>query len=141
MNRITDELIQEINNKANILDIVSNYVSLKKHGKNYFGICPFHDDHSPSMSVNEERQMFKCFTCGVGGNVFTFVSKYENIGFFDAVKRVGEMVGVSVDTSGMKKKDDKYQSDYEIMDFASKIYQNNLNSSLGIDARKYLDSY
>ena len=140
MNRITDELIQEINNKANILDIVSNYVSLRKHGKNYFGICPFHDDHSPSMSVNEERQMFKCFTCGVGGNVFTFVSKYENIGFFDAVKRVGEMVGVSVDTSGMKKKDDKYQSDYEIMDFASKIFQNNLNSSLGIDARKYLES-
>ncbi len=140
MNRITDELIQEINNKANILDIVSNYVSLKKHGKNYFGICPFHDDHSPSMSVNEERQMFKCFTCGVGGNVFTFVSKYENIGFFDAVKRVGEMIGVSVDTSGIKKKDDKYQSDYEIMDFASKIYQNNLNSTLGIDARKYLES-
>lgn len=140
MNKVTDELINDIRNKANIVDIVSNYVSLNKRGKNYFGVCPFHDDHSPSMSVNEEKQMFKCFTCGVGGNVFTFVSKYENIDFISSVKKVGELVGINVDTSNYKKQDSIYKSDYEIMDYATKIYQNNLNSNLGTDAREYLES-
>ena len=69
MARISNEQIMEIRNSVNIVDVVSEYVPLVQKGKNYFGICPFHDDHNPSMSVTSDKQMFKCFVCGVGGNV------------------------------------------------------------------------
>ena len=85
---IPNEDINNIRNNANIVDIISSYINLEPKGKNFFGLCPFHDDHSPSMSVSPERQMFKCFTCGVGGNVFTFVSKYDDISFIEAVKKI-----------------------------------------------------
>ena len=76
---ISNELTNEIQNRCDIVEIISKYVTLTKRGKNYFGLCPFHDDHSPSLSVSKERQMFKCFVCNKGGNVFTFVKDYENI--------------------------------------------------------------
>ena len=66
---ITNEVINEIRNKIDIIEVVSNYVPLTQRGKNYFGVCPFHDDHSPSMSVSKERQLYKCFVCNKGGNV------------------------------------------------------------------------
>lgn len=138
MSKVTNELIQQIKESVDIVDVISDYVSLKKHGKNYFGICPFHDDHSPSMSVNVDKQLFKCFSCGTGGNVFGFVSKFENISFAEAVKRVGEKAGINVSVGDYRKSDNKYLKDYELMDFASKIYQNNLNSKLGLKAREYL---
>ena len=75
-----DEFIK-IRNSVNIVDIISNYINLEKKGKNYFGICPFHDDHTPSMSVSEEKQIFTCFVCGQSGNVFSFIKDYENITF------------------------------------------------------------
>ena len=77
---ITNEIINEIRNKVDIVEVVSNYVPLTQRGKNYFGVCPFHDDHSPSMSVSQEKQIYTCFSCGATGNVFTFVSEYENMG-------------------------------------------------------------
>jgi len=83
---ISNEIINEIRNKTDIVEVVSRYVNLTKTGKNYIGVCPFHDDHSPSMSVSPEKQIYTCFSCGASGNVFTFVSDFEKISFSEAVK-------------------------------------------------------
>lgn len=134
---ITNELINEIRNKINIVDVISNYVPLTKRGKNYFGVCPFHDDHSPSMSVSFDKQIYRCFSCGASGNVFTFVSEYEHIGFYDAVRLLGSKVGYNLTTSGNKV---KTNNDYlDIYELACKFYQNSLNSNLGRNALEYLD--
>ncbi len=135
---ISDEKIQEIRNSADIVSIISDYVPLKMQGKNYFGICPFHDDHTPSMSVSKERQLFKCFVCNKGGNVFTFVKDYENISFQEAVKRVADKVGIPFQYTINDKVDNKFKLEYEIMDFTTMLYQNNLNSKEGEEARNYL---
>ena len=133
---ITNEIINEIRNKIDIVDIISNYLPLTQRGKNYFGVCPFHDDHSPSMSVSKEKQIFTCFSCGATGNVFTFVANYEHIGFYDAVKLLGNKVGYNLgDTKTPTNKNDDL---YEIYDLACKFYQNNLNTSLGKNANEYL---
>ena len=139
MNLISDEKINEIRSSVNIVDIISNYIPLTNKGKNYFGICPFHDDHSPSMSVSPERQMFKCFTCGVGGNVFTFVSKYDDISFIEAVKKVAEYANIPLDIKNISKKESIHKKEYEIMDMVVKIYQNNLNTINGKKAQEYLN--
>ncbi len=140
MQSISEEKINEIRNSADIVSIISDYIPLKMHGKNYFGICPFHDDHTPSMSVSKDRQLFKCFVCNKGGNVFTFVKDYENISYIEAVKRVADKVGIPLDVSITKKNTSKYQKEYEIMEYATKIFQNNLNSKAGKDAKEYLES-
>ena len=139
MNLISDEKINEIRSSVNIVDIISNYIPLTNKGKNYFGICPFHDDHSPSMSVSPERQMFKCFTCGVGGNVFTFVSKYDDISFIEAVKKVAEYANIPLDIKNISKKESIHKKEYEIMDMVVKIYQTNLNTINGKKAQEYLN--
>lgn len=134
---ITNELINEIRNKIDIVEIISNYVPLTQRGKNFFGVCPFHDDHSPSMSVSKEKQIYTCFSCGATGNVFTFVADYEHINFYEAVKllanKVGYNLGIAKTTA---KKEDK---SLEIYDLACKFYQNNLNTALGKNAYEYLD--
>lgn len=132
---ITNEVINEIRNKVNIVDIISNYVPLSKKGKNYFGLCPFHDDHSPSMSVSFEKQIYTCFVCHATGNVFSFVSEYEHIGFYDAVRLIGSKLGYNLDT---KKKEITNNQDLEIYELACKYYQNSLNTSLGNNAIDYL---
>ena len=81
MAMIPNEEINAIRNKANIVDIISSYINLIPKGKNYFGVCPFHDDHSPSLSVSPEKQIYTCFVCGASGNVFNFVMNYEKISF------------------------------------------------------------
>ena len=134
---ITNELINEIRNKIDIVDIVSNYVPLTQRGKNYFGVCPFHDDHSPSMSVSKEKQIYTCFSCGATGNVFTFVSEYEHINFYEAVKLLGTKAGYNLGNAIVSK--EKEDKSLEIYDLACKFYQNNLNTSLGKNAYEYLD--
>ena len=135
---ITDEEIEKIRKSANIVDIISSYVPLTQKGKNYFGVCPFHEDHSPSMSVSEEKQIYKCFSCGAAGNVFTFVSDYENVKFLEAVKIVADKCGIPF--HGIIKKDapKNYTKEYEAMNLALKFYQNNLNSKEGVLAKEYL---
>ena len=96
MPMISESKINEIRESADIVDIIKNYIPLELKGKNYFGVCPFHQDHSPSMSVSKEKQMYKCFSCGAAGNVFTFVSNYENITFIEAVVKVAGILGISV---------------------------------------------
>lgn len=134
---INNDVINEIRNKSDIVSIISNYVPLTKRGKNYFGVCPFHDDHSPSMSVSPEKQIYTCFSCGATGNVFTFVSEYEHISFIEAVKLLGNKLGYNLTTH---EKVDTKSGDYKIYEIASKFYQNNLNSSLGKKAIEYLEN-
>ena len=138
MQLVSEEKINEIRNSADIVSIISDYIPLKLKGKNYFGVCPFHDDHSPSMSVSKERQLFKCFVCNKGGNVFTFVKDYENINYIEAVKKVADKVGIPLDFEYKRNIDNKYKKEYEIMEFATKIFQNNLNSKEGLKAKEYL---
>lgn len=133
---INNDIINEIRNKSDIISVISNYVPLTKRGKNYFGVCPFHDDHSPSMSVSPEKQIYTCFSCGATGNVFTFVSEYEHISFIEAVKLLGNKLGYNLTTN---EKVDTRSVDYKIYEIASKFYQNNLNSSLGKNAVEYLE--
>ena len=139
-NNISYEEIISIQRKTNIVDIVRDYIPLTQKGKNYFGICPFHDDHNPSMSVSEDKQMYKCFVCGNAGNVFNFVMEYEKVSFHEAIKIVAEKIGIHIDIKNPRKiiTDDKNKRLYEIYDIAYKFYQNNLSTAYGKDAKKYL---
>ena len=134
----TSEEIENVRKSANIVDIISSYVPLTQKGKNYFGVCPFHEDHSPSMSVSEEKQIYKCFSCGAAGNVFTFVSDYENVSFIEAVKIVALKCGIAFKGGEVTKKPKAFIREYEMMALALKFYQNNLNTKEGIYAKEYL---
>lgn len=138
---ISQDKILEIRSKANIVEIISEYVPLIQKGKNYFGVCPFHDDHNPSMSVSPEKQIYTCFVCGAHGNVFSFIMDYENLSFVEAVKIVGNKVGVKVDVEVPrinKNINEKQKKMFNIYDIANKYYQNQLNTSEGKRAREYL---
>lgn len=133
---ISNEEITEIRKKADIVEVIGSYINLAPKGKNYFGICPFHNDHSPSLSVSREKQIYKCFTCLASGNVFTFVQNYENISFIEAVKKVADKINYKLDIKDkIVNKNSKY---YELMDLSNKIFVNNLNSNLGLKAKEYL---
>lgn len=138
MANISYEEILSIQRKANIVDIIRDYVPLTQRGKNYFGICPFHDDHNPSMSVSPEKGVYKCFVCGNAGNVFNFVMEYEKVSFYESVKIVADKIGVSIDISTSKKENTKKSPLYDIYNISYKFYQNNLNTVYGKDAKKYL---
>lgn len=127
----------EIRNSVDIVDVVSSYINLTAHGKNYFGVCPFHDDHSPSMCVSKEKQIYTCFVCGATGNVFQFIKEYENISFAEAVRKVATIGGIDVKIDEMKpiKKESVL---YDIYDLSNKIYQLNLNTNKAVTAREYL---
>lgn len=139
MTLIDSETINKIRKSNDIVDVISSYIDLVPKGKNYFGVCPFHDDHSPSMSVSREKQIYRCFTCGASGNVLTFVMNYENIGFVDALKKLGDKVGIHLDIKS-NQKSSKYSEFYDIYKLSTNFYKNNLNSPLGEEARKYLNS-
>ena len=139
MAKPTYEEILNIKNKVNIVDIVSEFIPLQPKGKNFFGICPFHDDHNPSMSVSNERKMFKCFVCGESGDVFGFVQKYKKISYYEAVKDVASKIGINIKLDTKTNNTSSiYSKQYEIYDISNKFYQNNLNTSLGKIARIYL---
>ena len=133
---ISNEEITEIRKKADIVEVIGSYINLAPQGKNYFGICPFHNDHSPSLSVSREKQIYKCFTCLASGNVFTFVQNYENISFIEAVKKVADKINYKLDIKD--KIVNKNSNYYELMDLSNKIFVNNLNSNLGLKAKEYL---
>lgn len=137
---ISNEEINNIRATANIVDIIGGYLPLTQKGKNYASVCPFHDDHSPSMSISEEKQIYKCFACGATGNVFTFVSEYENVPFSEAVAIVAEKCGieVSVDRYKSSPTSNVHKEDYEIMSLAQTFFKNNLKTAQGEFALKYL---
>ena len=134
---MNQDLLNELRSKLNIVDVISSYIPLEKKGRNYFGLCPFHDDHSPSLSVSAEKQIYKCFVCGEAGNVFDFVQNYEHINFYEAVNELAKTVNMDLGIN-VRKTSSKYDKYYEIMDIANKFYQNNLSSKEGEKAREYL---
>ena len=129
MNGNENSKIKKIQSQANIVEIIGSYVNLESHGKNYFGVCPFHDDHSPSMSVSPDKQIYKCFVCGATGNVFNFIENYLGISFLEAVKIVADKIGVNF-TIKKSAQDAKNQKYYDIMNLATMYYQNNLRLQL-----------
>ena len=135
---MNNDLANTIRNKIDIVDVIGERLPLVKKGKNYWGVCPFHDDTNPSMSVSRDKQIYKCFSCGAAGNVFNFIMNYDHVDFRNALKYLGDKCGVDVSSVKVEKKSTKYDNLYEAYDLATKYYQNNLNSTMGKDAREYL---
>lgn len=137
---VDNNKINEIRTSVDIVDIISEYINLTEKGKNFFGVCPFHDDHSPSMSVSRDKQMYKCFSCGAGGNVINFVMDYENITFLEALSKLADHSGISLDLKNYHKSQPqtKFKDYYDVYDLAFKLYTNNINTELGHQARDYL---
>ena len=99
MVRYSEELIDEIKSSNDIVDTISQYVTLKRSGRNFFGLCPFHKEKSPSFSVSPDKQIFHCFGCGVGGNVIHFISKIENLDFRETIEFLADRSGIELPTS------------------------------------------
>lgn len=127
--RYSDELLEEIRSRNDIIDVISQYVTLKRSGRNYFGLCPFHNEKSPSFSVSPDKQIFHCFGCGVGGNVFHFIQKIENISFVESVQMLADRVGVKLPTltSYEDEKVAKLKAKvYDVNKFTAEFYHKNL---------------
>ena len=132
---ISKELIDEVKSKNDIVDIIGSYISLNDKNK---ALCPFHNDHSPSFSVHPDKQIYKCFSCGESGNVITFVEKFLGISFHEAVKLLADRAGIKLNIN-VAKKTNKYDKYYEITDTVNKYFKNNIFSSNGQQALKYLN--
>lgn len=132
---ITKEVIDDIKTHNDIVDVISSYISLNEKNK---ALCPFHDDHSPSFSVHQDKQIYKCFSCGESGNVITFVQKYNGVSFNEALKILADRVGIHIDVDTPKKTNAKFDKYYEINDTVNKYFKNNLISSEGKKAIDYL---
>ena len=135
---MNSDSLRELQQKLDIVKVVSSYIPLSKKGRNYAGVCPFHDDHSPSLYVSPEKQIFKCFVCGTAGSVFDFVKDYEHISFKEAALKLSETVGMDLGIK-INKQNAKYEKYYEVMEIANKFFQNNLLSQEGSLAREYLE--
>lgn len=141
MEKIPYDVILDIKSKVNVVDVISEYLPVEQKGKNYFAICPFHDDHNPSMSISPEKQIYTCFVCGASGNVFNFVANYEKVSFVSAVKKVAQKAGINLDINvkdDYKPQDTKYDKYYKMFDITNKYYQNNIKSVYGKKAIEYL---
>ncbi|HEY7751819.1 MAG TPA: DNA primase [Ignavibacteriaceae bacterium] len=139
--RIPESKIEEIRAAASIVDIISGYVQLRKRGKNFTGLCPFHNEKTPSFTVSEDKQIFHCFGCHTGGNVFKFLMEYRKISFVEAVQELAEQLGIQIeyDQSEVTEQQSEQEILYDINTEAAKYYLNNLlNDEEGETARKYL---
>lgn len=132
------DIINEVRRRNDIVDVIGEKIPLEKRGKNYFGVCPFHDDTNPSMSVSREKQIYTCFSCHATGNVFTFLMNYEHKEFNQVLNDLANRVGITLNGFKLKKQSTKYDEWYKIYDLANKYYQNNLLSKDGEGAREYL---
>ncbi|MDO4701388.1 MAG: DNA primase [Erysipelotrichaceae bacterium] len=138
--RIDENLIQEIRNSADIVEVIGNYIPLIRKGKAVTAVCPFHDDHSPSLSISSDKQIYKCFVCNNGGNVFTFVKNFESISFQEAVVKVAKIIGkdITFEYSSKEVKDLPFQARYDALEEMIKFTQFNLNTVDGKVASEYL---
>lgn len=138
----SEELIEEVRLKNDIVDVISGYVKLQKKGSSYFGLCPFHNEKSPSFSVSRSKQMYYCFGCGAGGNVFTFIMEYENFTFVEALKMLAERAGVDLPeveySKEAKERADLKATLLEINKLAAKYFYAQLKSEQGKIAHTYL---
>ena len=138
----SDDLVEEVRTKNDIVDVISGYVRLQKKGSSYFGLCPFHNEKSPSFSVSRDKQMYYCFGCGNGGNVFTFLMEYENYTFPEALKTLADRAGVELPkmeySREAKAKADLRSTLLEINKTAAKYFYAQLKSNRGETAYRYL---
>mgnify|MGYP000274143667 CR=1 FL=1 len=136
---IPQETIDQIRDTADILDIVSDYVDLKRRGRNFFGLCPFHVEKTPSFSVAPEKQIFHCFGCGVGGNAFTFLCRLEGMSFPEAVRQLASKAGVVLPQAA----DDPHAREqarlYRLNLLAKTYFRRCLLRNAGIGARRYME--
>lgn len=142
MARLSEQEIALVRSRASIVDVISHYISLSKKGRNYVALCPFHDDHNPSMSISEDKQIYKCFVCGAGGNVFTFVSNYEKISFLEAVYKVAEYTGITLsaplEQTSTQRIDPHIADLYRLMKEMIQYAQYELDTEDGQHAKQYL---
>lgn len=138
----SEDVVEEVRQRSDIVDIISSYVNLKKSGSNYFGLCPFHNEKSPSFSVSGGKQMYYCFGCGAGGNVFTFLMEYENLTFQEALQQLADRAGVSLPEKSNSEEDrrrrDTRERILEIYKLAANYFYAKLNSDRGKEAKQYL---
>lgn len=139
---IPDEIIEEIRTSIDIVDVISEYVTLKKGGRNYFGLCPFHNEKSPSFSVSQEKQIYHCFGCSEGGNAISFIMKVENITFTEAIEILAKRARIELPeadiSDDLKKKNNLKEKIYELNVEAARFYHQNLVSPAGKYAEEYL---
>ena len=141
MARYSDEIIDDVRQSNDIVDVISQYVRLKRSGRNYFGLCPFHNEKSPSFSVSPEKQIFHCFGCGVGGNVFTFLTKIEGINFVEAVQQLAERANIQLPTlenNVDSAKEVLKAKVYKVNEFTAKYYHENLYRPESKMAQEYI---
>ncbi len=137
--RIPDDTLQAIRERVSIVEVVSGYVSLKRAGRNHLGLCPFHNEKTPSFTVNDERGLFHCFGCGAGGTVFTFVMQADHVGFREAVEGLARRANIELPrTAGNEEGERKRNALMEINAFAQQYFSAALKSAQGAGAREYL---
>jgi len=139
--RIPEQKIEEIRNAADIVDVISGHVNLRKRGKNFVGLCPFHQEKTPSFTVSEDKQIYHCFGCGAGGNVFKFLMEFKNISFVEAVEEIAEHLGIKIDYESHPSdaQQNELEELYELNVLAARFFSDNLlKSTDGEEAREYL---
>lgn len=138
----SEDFVEEVRQRNDIVDIISSYVNLKRSGSNYVGLCPFHNEKTASFSVSGNKQMYYCFGCGAGGNVFTFLMEYENLTFPEALAQLAERAGMELpeqsETTEEKRRRNVREQILEIYKIAANYYYAKLNSERGREAKQYL---
>lgn len=141
MARYSEEIINDVRQSNDIVDVISQYIHLKRSGRNFFGLCPFHNEKSPSFSVSPDKQIFHCFGCGVGGNVITFVSKIEGLNFVETVQMLAERANIQLPTlenSGDTQKEILKDKVYKVNEFTAEFYHQNLYKPQAKIAQEYV---
>ncbi len=138
---IPQKVIEEIRERTDIVQLIGSYLDLKKAGRNYKALCPFHGEKTASFTVNPEKQIYHCFGCGKGGNAFHFLMEYEGVGFIESVARLAKDLGIDVDRySADGDRKEKLEPYYRAMDFAVRFYASVLREDAGAEAgRRYLE--
>ena len=141
MARYSDEVINDVRQSNDIVDVISQYVHLKRSGRNFFGLCPFHNEKSPSFSVSPDKQIFHCFGCGVGGNVFSFITQIEGINFVEAVQMLAERANIQLPTlqdNGNSQREELKAKVYKVNEFTAEFYHQNLYKPQAKMAQEYV---
>ena len=141
MARYSEEILNEVRQSNDIVDVISQYVHLKRSGRNYFGLCPFHNEKSPSFSVSPDKQIFHCFGCGVGGNVITFVSQIEGLNFVETVQMLAERANIQLPTlqnNGDTQREILKDKVYKVNEFTAEYYHQNLYKPQAKMAQEYV---
>jgi len=121
--------VEEVKSRLSIVELIQNYITLKKSGKNYLGLCPFHDDNNPSMFVNDEKGLFHCFSCGEGGDVFGFLMRYKNIDFMDALRELAQLTNVRLEGINKPQKSNTDRNIYyKLNNLVAEFYHKNLKN-------------